>query len=139
MILEKTNLADLNKQLKYVKNNSSLVEYGSFQDFLRKSNKNSPIKYFGRDYQRVVDIESLTFVRKSDGTLIGKARDFVRSEIPSEVSVRYRIITKINSVNVSNERYLVKVKFKFAGIDIEKRAGSRLDFMITGYKIYKIK
>jgi type IV secretion system protein VirB8 len=135
----KTNLEDLNKQLKYVKNNSSLQEYSNFQNFLSKDNKNTPINYFGRDFQRIVDIDSVTFVTQNVGTLIEKARDFVKAEVPSEVSVRYRVTTKINSVNVSSERYLVKIKFKFSGIKADKGPDSKLDFMVIGYKIYKIK
>jgi type IV secretion system protein VirB8 len=135
----KTNLEDLNKQLKYVKNNSSLQEYEKFQSFLSKANENTPIKYFGRDFQRIVDIDSVSFVRQNVGTLIEKARDFIKSEIPSEVIVRYRVTTQINSTNVSSKKYLVKVKFKFSGIKAEKEPNSRLDFMVIGYKIYKIK
>jgi len=135
----RTNLEDLNKQLKYVKNNSSLQEYEKFQSFLSKENQDTPIKYFGRDFQRIVDVDSVTFVRQNVGTLIEKARDFIKSEVPSEVIIRYRVTTKINSVNVSSEKYLVKVKFKFSGIKAEKTPNSRLDFMVISYKVYKIK
>ncbi len=135
----KTNLAYLNQQLKYVRNNSSLQEYTNFQNFLGKSNKDSPINYFGRDFQRIVNIESIAFVKQNVNTLIDKARYFVKTEVPSKASIKYSITTKINSVNVSHQRYLVKIRFKFAGINAKKESGSRLDFMVTGYKIYKIK
>ena len=135
----KTNLEALNNQLKYIKNNSSLQEYTNFQSFLSKDNKGSPINYFGKDFQRLVDIESVTFLRPNVGTLIDKARDFVKVEVPNEASIKYRIATKINSTDISNERYLVKIRFKFSGIDAKKKPDSKLDFMVIGYKIYKIK
>jgi type IV secretion system protein VirB8 len=135
----KTDLEALNKQLKYVKNNSSLQEYSNYQNFLSKSNDDTPIKYFGRDFQRIIDIESVIFVRQNLGTLVEKARDFVKYDVPSEVSVKYRVTTKINSINTSSQRYLVKIKFKFSGVDTEKNSDRKLDFMVIGYKIYKIK
>lgn len=135
----KTNLEDLNNQLKYIRNNSSLAEYTNFQSFLSKDNKDTPINYFGKDYQRLVDIESVVFVKPNTSTLIDKARDFVRIELPNEVSVKYRITTKFNSANVSNERYLVKIRFKFSGVNSKKEQNEKLDFVVIGYKIYKIK
>jgi type IV secretion system protein VirB8 len=135
----KTNLEQLNNQLKYIKNNSSLQEYSNFQGFLSKENKDTPINYFGKDFQRMVDIESVAFVKPNASTIIDKARDFVKVEVPSEASIKYRITTKINSTVISNERYLVKIKFKFSGIDGKKDPDSKLDFVVIGYKIYKIK
>ena len=132
------NLEDLNDQLNYIKNNSSIQEYKKFQRFLSKSNKNSPINYFGKDFQRIVDIESVSFVRDQDN-FVNKARDFIEVKIPKEVKIKYRIITKINSKNVLSKKYLVKIKFKFSGINTNKTSKSKLDFIVNEYKIYRIK
>ncbi len=136
---KKTNLEDLNNQLKYIKNNSSLSEYVNFQAFLSKDNKDTPINYFGKDFQRLVDIESVAFIKPNKSTLVDKARDFVKVELPTEVNVKYRITTKINSTIISNERYLVRIRFKFSGVAAKTEPHSKLDFMVIGYKIYKIK
>ena len=133
----KTNLEALNDQLNYVKNNSSASEYQKFQSFLSRENKNSPINYFGKDFQRLVYIESISFLKPNNQTFINKAKDFVKVEVPDEVNIKYRIVTKINSVNVLNNRYLAKIKFDFSGVDAKNK--SELSFVINEYKLYRIK
>ena len=133
------NLEALNKQMDYVKNNSSIQEYTNFQIFLSRDNQNSPINYFGKDFQRLVDIESVVFVKPEIRNLLDRAREFVKVEELNEANIKYKITTKINSKVVSSEKLLVKIKFKFSGVNASKSSNSKLDFIVTGYKIYKVK
>jgi len=133
----KTNLKGLNDQLNYIKNNSSASEYQKFQNLLSRENENSPINYFGKDFQRLVDIESISFLKPNNLTLVDKARDFVKVEVPNEVNIKYRIVTKINSINIFNERYVAIIKFKFSGVDVQSKSAP--SFVVNEYKLYKIK
>ncbi len=137
--LRKTNIAHLNNQMNYIKNNSSIQEYRDFQSFLSKNNPDSPIIYFGRDFQRVVDINSVEFPREETDNLIDTARYFVASDLPSNANIKYTVTTKINSAVTSTQKYLVKINFKFSGVNSKKSANSNLDFTVISYKIYKIK
>ncbi|MFT6077754.1 MAG: type IV secretory pathway component VirB8 [Rickettsiales bacterium] len=135
----KTNISALNDQMNYVKNNSSLKEYQNFQGFLNKKNPNSPIIYFGRDFQRIAGIDLVIFPKKEDANFISRAKNFVISEVPDRAEIYYTITTKINSKTKSTQQYLARIGFKFSGVDAKQAAGSKIDFMITSYKIYKIK
>ena len=135
----KTNIEALNNQMNYVKNNSSIQEYRDFQAFLSKDNPNSPIIYFGRDFKRIVDINSVEFIHKKTNTLVDEARYFVASEIPSSADIRYSITTKINSADVSTQQYLSKINFRFSGVSSEKGNNSKLEFTVISYKTYKVK
>jgi type IV secretory pathway component VirB8 len=133
----KTNLEALSNQLNYVKNNSSMPEYKKFQNFLNRDNIDSPINYFGKDFQRIVHIESVLFIKSYKLTLVDKARDFIKTDIPSSADIRYRITTKINSIDVLNERYLVKVKFNFSGVDVKSNLAP--NFLVNEYELFKIR
>ncbi len=135
----KTNIEALNNQMNYVKNNSSIQEYKDFQNFLSRDNPESPIFYFGRDFQRVVEIESVEFPERKTNNLAAQAKYFVVSDVPVTANIRYTITNKVNSVATSSQRYLVRVNFKFSGVNSKKNSNSRLEFMVTSYKIYKIK
>ncbi|MES2677990.1 MAG: VirB8/TrbF family protein [Pseudomonadota bacterium] len=137
--LRKTNIEALNNQMNYIKNNSSIQEYRDFQSFLSKNNPDSPIIYFGRDFQRIVDIDSVEFPPKETDNLIDTARYFVANDLPNNANVKYTITTKVNSVVTSTQRYLVKINFKFSGVNSKKSNNSGLDFTVISYKIYKIK
>jgi type IV secretory pathway component VirB8 len=135
----KTNIEKLNSQMDYVKNNSSIQEYKDFKSFLSKDNEGSPINFFGRDFQRIVDINSVEFPKIVTDSLLDKAKYFMEDEIPDKANIRYTITTKINSVTTSSQKYLVKINFKFSGVNSANKGGSNLNFTVTSYKIYKIK
>ncbi|MFT6105922.1 MAG: type IV secretion system protein VirB8 [Rickettsiales bacterium] len=137
--LRETDIQALNDQMNYIKNNSSLKEYRNFQSFLSKKNPNSPIIYFGRDYQRIVDIGLVLFPKEKDVGFISRAKNFVVRDIPNRADIYHTITIKANSKTKSTQKYLAKINFKFSGVDADLPPGSRLDFMITSYKIYKIK
>ena len=125
--------------MNYIKNNSSIQEYRDFQAFLSKNNPNSPITYFGRDFQRLVDVKSVEFLQPKTDTLIDTARYFVASDLPSNANIKYTITTKVNSIATSTQQYLVKINFKFSGVNSKKSSDSNLDFTVISYKVYKIK
>jgi len=135
----RTNIEALNNQMNYIKNNSSIQEYRDFQAFLSKNNPNSPITYFGRDFQRLVDVKSVEFLQPKTDTLIDTARYFVASDLPSNANIKYTITTKVNSIATSTQQYLVKINFKFSGVNSKKSSDSNLDFTVISYKVYKIK
>jgi type IV secretion system protein VirB8 len=133
------NLTKLNNRLNYIKNNSSDAEYKKFQNFLSKDNPESPMLYYGRDFQRIVNIESVSFKRDQKDNLLDKAIDFIPNKIPSQVDIRYTITNKVNSRNVGITRYLTRINFKFSGVDAKNKAKSQLNFTVISYKTYKIK
>jgi type IV secretory pathway component VirB8 len=135
----KINLTKLNNRLSYIKNNSSDREYKNFQGFLSKDNPESPIVYYGKDFQRVVNVESVSFKRNQQDNLLDKAIDFIPNKIPSEADIRYTITNKVNSKNTETKRYLTRINFKFSGIDAKNKAKSKLSFTVISYKTYKIK
>ena len=135
----KTNIEALNNQMNYIKNNSSIQEYRDFQAFLSKNNPDSPITYFGRDFQRLVDVKSVEFLQTKTDTLIDTARYFVASDLPSNANIKYTVTTKINSITTSTKQYLVKINFKFSGVNSKKSSDLNLDFTVISYKVYKIK
>ncbi len=135
----KTNIEALNNQMNYIKNNSSIQEYRDFQAFLSKNNPDSPITYFGRDFQRLVDVKSVEFLQTKTDTLIDTARYFVASDLPSNANIKYTVTTKVNAITTSTKQYLVKINFKFSGVNSKKSSDLNLDFTVISYKVYKIK
>lgn len=135
----KINIKALNDRLNYIKSNSSDQEYKNFQNFLSKDNPDSPIVYFGRDFQRVVDVESVSFKKDDTKNLLDQAIDIMPGKVPSEVDIRYTVTNKVNSKNASSQRYLTRIGFKFSGVDAANKKNSKLDFAVTSYKTYKIK
>ena len=135
----KSNIVALNNQMNYIRNNASSQEYRDFQGFLDKNNPDSPIIYFGRDFQRIIDINSVEFPQKEANTMIDTAKYFVSNDLPNNANIKYTITTKLNSVNTSTQKYLVKINFKFSGVNSKKTTDSKLGFTVVSYKVYKIK
>jgi type IV secretory pathway component VirB8 len=126
--------------MNYVKNNSSLQEYKNFQEFLSKDNAGSPIAFFGRDFQEIVNVELVEFPKKEQNSLIDKAKYFIETGVPDNANIRYSVTTKINSKIVSTEKYVAKMNFKFSGVKPSSEVvDPKLNFTITSYKIYKVK
>lgn len=137
--LRKTSIEILNNQMNYVRNNSVVQEYKDFQNFLNRENSDSPLIYFGKDFQRSVEVESVEFINKDIASLADQAKYFVTSEVPQSANVRFNVTIKINSVATSSQKYLAKINFKFSGIGSKNNGDQRLDFLVTSYKIFKIK
>ncbi|MCE3254998.1 MAG: virB8 [Rickettsiaceae bacterium] len=136
----KSDIQALNNRLNYIKNNSSAQEYAQFQSFLNKdTNPESPLTYFGKDFQRLVDIDSVKFSTKSDDASSEQNNYLVFEEVPVNAQISYTLTTKINSVTTSTQKYLAKISFKFSGVATERKPNSKLDFIVTSYKIYKVK
>lgn len=133
----KLDIKSLNYRFDYIKNSSSIQEYKNFQDFLNKDNPDSPIIYFGYDFQRLVNVESVTFKRIVDDTWSDELRSALINQTPTQLDIRYVIVKKVNSNTTSTEKYLTRINFKFSGIDVKNK--SNLSFIVTGYKTYKIK
>jgi type IV secretion system protein VirB8 len=133
----KFDIRSLNDRLNYIKNNSSSQEYINFQTFLNKSNPRSPILYFGKDFQRSVNIDMVSFPRRNTDDLIKKAKDMLSSQIPKMIDIRYTITNKINSKTSSTEKYLTRLSFTFSGVQQESQ--SKLNFNVTSYKTYNLK
>lgn len=135
----KSDIETLNNKFAIVKNNSSVEEYRAFQSELSRDNPDSPIKNWGKNVVRKIKINSVEFDHSNDqdDTFLSKAKNFMTSEVPSQVQVRYTE-TNINNGVASNIEKLIKISFKFSGID-PKNINKPLDFEVVGYKIYKIK
>ena len=135
----KITLAVLNDQLKYVRNNSGQSEYENYQRFLSKTNPESPIKYYGKDFQRVVNIESIYFFPPKSDTFLDQARNFITSYVPQKAKIRYLVVDKINSKVALTKRYVAMVDFKFSGVSPKDSAGHKIGFQVNKYKVYKVK
>lgn len=133
-----TTIEDLNNQLNYVKNNSSIQEYKDFQNFLNRDNPNSPLIYFGRDFQRIINVDSVEFAQREITNLTEQAKFLIARDVPVSANVRYTMVTKVNAVTSSSQKFLVTIDFRFSGIN-PKNNDRKLDFLVNSYKIFQIK
>ncbi len=132
----------VNKKFTRIKNLSTLEEYRAFQVFMNKDNPNSPIQYFGKNVKRIVNIDSVRFVQKNVGDdFKAKAKNFLTIKIPTDVEVRFSVITRYAKSEYENEdvreKFLAKINFFFEGINAESK--ENLNFVIKEYKLFRVK
>lgn len=136
-------IQDVNDMFGRIKNVSSLPVYKDFQLFMSKDNPESPINQFGLNVSKKVEIESINFIKQEQKRDFAQmAKNFITVKIPTEAEVRFvaTTITKDDNMIVIKQekvQYLAKINFSFGGINKDRKEGV-LDFMVNGYKLYKV-
>lgn len=132
----------VNKKINRVRNVSSPEEYRIFQAIMSEDNPESPIRTFGKDVVKTIKVESVTLVKKEPKTFTEKAKEYISVQIPTQAEVRFTATTTENlggiEEKITKERYLARVDFNFTGVDKDQKKGS-LDFVVNGYKLFKVK
>lgn len=137
----KAEVKAVNRKFNHIKNNSSAAEYKSFQLIMSRDNPDSPINNFGKNVNRKVTIESVKLIKKEKHGFAQKARDFLLNEIPQNAEVRFVTNTRYynadSTVNkAESARFIAKINFSFDGVS--PLNGSRLNFVVKGYRLFKI-
>ena len=137
----RSEINDVNKKINRVRNVSSADEYRAFQLIMSKDNPDSPIQQFGKNVVKTVEIESVNLIKKEPQNLAEKAKEYLSSVIPKSAEVRF--ITTITEKSeeegekITKERYLAQINFDFTGVNKDKKGS--LNFMVSNYKLFKIK
>jgi type IV secretory pathway component VirB8 len=138
----KAEIEEVNKKFNRIRNLSSASEYRNFQTVMNKDNPNSPIRNFGLDIAKTIEIDSVKFSRNDPKDFTTKAREYLSSKIPTAVEIRFTATTKTKNseeeIKAEKERFLAKINFTFAGIDKDVTNGT-VNFAINSYVLYKIK
>lgn len=133
---------EVNKKFNHMRNLSSANEYRNFQAIMSKDNPNSPIRNFGLNITKTVEIDSVKFSREEPKDLAAKARQYLSNKIPTEAEVRFAITTKVtnddDTSTSTKERYLAKITFSFDGVNKDSKTGT-LNFSVNGYTLFKVK
>lgn len=127
--------AELNKKFNIIKNNSTPTEFNRFKSFISLSNQNSPIRYFGKNVVRQVEITSFDFVREVNENFISKAKNFVYIELPSQAEIGYTLTTIVGGEKKSVQKYVAKIVFRFSTID-NKNINSDISFKVSDYNLF---
>ena len=139
----KAEIEDVNKKFNHMRNLSSASEYRNFQAIMSKDNPNSPIRNFGMNVNKTIEIDSVKFYRKEAKDLATKARLYLSNDIPTRADIRFTATIKTfdaNNENVSTqkERYLAKINFTFDGVNKDVKNGP-VNFAVNTYMLYKVK
>jgi type IV secretory pathway component VirB8 len=139
----KAEIEDVNKKFNHMRNLSSASEYRNFQAIMSKDNPNSPIRNFGMNVNKTIQIDSVKFYRKEAKDLATKARLYLSNDIPTRADIRFTATIKTfdaNNENVSTqkERYLAKINFTFDGVNKDVKNGP-VNFAVNTYTLYKVK
>ena len=138
----KASIAAVNDKFKRIKATSAASEYTKFQTLMSRNNPQSPLKYFGKNIDRKVQIESVKFIRKEPEGFASIAKDFMISDIPTQAEVRFRTtLTNRDAIDESKkyfrQRFLAKINFSFKGIG--KNQTGPVDFVVNKYDLYRVK
>ncbi len=137
----KAEVEDVNKKFNRIRNLSTSQEYRNFQLVMSKDNSNSPINDFGQKVQKLVKIESVKLVKKQPKNFTNQAKEFLSSQIPTQAEVRFIATTKRaisdEEIKEESERYIAKINFTFDGIKKDQKG--KLGFIVSSYKLFKVK
>jgi type IV secretory pathway component VirB8 len=136
------SIEEVNRKINHIRNLSSASEFRNFQNFIDKDNPKSPIRNFGINISKTIEIDSIKFARPNPKDLASMAKVYLSNIIPSEAEVRFTAIIRDGSlgdeIKTSKERYLVKINFTFDGIS-KDRSNGVINFAVTNYSLYKVK
>lgn len=139
----KAEIEDVNKKFNHMRNLSSASEYRNFQAIMSKDNPNSPIRNFGFNLSKTIQIDSVKFYRKEAKDFKTKATLYLSNELPTFADVRFTATIKNSDDNNDNttsqkERYLAKINFTFDGVNKDIKNGP-INFAVNTYTLYKVK
>ena len=140
----KAEISDVNKKYNYIKNNSSTLEYKEFQIVMSKDNPESPLNQFGQNNKKLIEIKSIKFKKDEPRNLSQKAMNFLVNKMPTEAEIRFVAITKtkIEETDPYKEQkveYVAKIIFAFSGVNKDDAIKKPLSFVVSSYKLYKVK
>jgi type IV secretory pathway component VirB8 len=135
-------IEDVNNKLSYIRNISTDNEYRVFRLIMSKDNPDSPINFYGQNVVKNIQIDSIKLVKIEPKDFTQKARQYLSNKIPTEAEVGFRANTKsidleTGIVTEKKDRYIVKIKFAFDGV--KKGDKGTINFLVNGYKLYKVK
>lgn len=139
----KAAIEDVNTKFNRIRNVSSPTEYRNFQLVMSKDNPNSPIHNFGQNVEKIINVESVRFVKVEPKDFSQKALQYLSNKIPTQAEVRF--IADVKTVNedqtVTNikEKYLARISYQFAGVKKDEKGGSVIKFTVEGYQLFKVK
>jgi type IV secretory pathway component VirB8 len=135
-------IEDVNKKFNHIRNLSSASEYRNFQALMSKDNPNSPIRNFGLNIVKTIEIDSVRFLRNDPVDFATKARQYLSNKIPTQVEIRFTAsIKNTNSgekTSIEKERYLAKINFTFDGVNKDVTNGV-IPFAVNTYALYRVK
>jgi type IV secretory pathway component VirB8 len=138
----KSEVEDINKKFRRIRNTSSFAEYKNFQAMMSKDNPDSPLNNFGQNVYRTVEVQYVDFDQGQAQDYYSILRTFFSITLPKIGNVKF--VTTTHSFDDNNveqtkkESYLAKLKFDFTGVDREAKTGV-LNFSVNSYKLYKVK
>lgn len=135
-------ISTVNKKILNIKNSSSTSVYKKYQQYINKSNPNSPLNYFGQNVERKIFIKSVDFIRIVPKNLAQKAKEFIVASIPTKADIKFNAqLIKINinsgETDIIDEDFIAKIDLIFPGI--QKGHEGPLDFEVTNYQLFRIK
>lgn len=137
-----SEVSAVNEKFTRIKNNSSFTEYKNFQLFMSRENANSPINNFGKNIYQTTEITSVEFMRSAPKDNYEKLKWLFSNKIPNEAGIKFSTTTYFVDSNGEKkqvqENYLAKVKFNFAGLDRNAKAGV-LNFVVNEYRLFKVR
>lgn len=137
----KAEVEKVNEKFNHIKNSSSAEEYKIFQIVMSKDNPSSPINYFGHNVQRFIEIESIKLIKKENHGFADRAKGLITKNIPTEAEIRFISTMQFTSLNQDvkkeRERFIVKIKFDFSGV--KKNGNEKLSFIVSSYRLFRIK
>ena len=137
-----SDVKEINRKFNIRKNNSSYLEYRGFRSQMNRSNPTSPIRFFGREVYKTVDILSLKFIKKKSRSKIDSILTYFSPKSSDSAEVRFKATTFSKNEDgkkvESSKRYLAKISFDFSGLDRNEKSGV-LSFSVKDYELFEIK
>lgn len=136
-----SDVKKINQKYLKIKNNSSYLEYKSFQDLMDKSNPSSPVNYFGQRVYKDIKINSFRFNRKKTGLINSLKSKYISSKIPQKAEINFTAnfhsIDRDGRRSVVSKNFIAKLGFEFGGIS-EKEVKEPLVFFVKKYELFEV-
>ncbi len=119
------NLLLVNQKTDLIRNMSSYQVYTQFQKMMEKSTPNSPMLYFGQNYQKTINIANIEFLypetktgfKENIDNLLNKIIIQVKPQVPDSAIVSFsetiKTVDEFKKTKIINNNYRYWVKFKY--------------------------
>ncbi len=126
----KGNLTKYTDKFERIKNTSSNEAFVDFKQFMSKSNKDSPIHYFGQDVERKVEITSFSFIRNKQGFFTKTGEFFAEEKFPKKAVIKYKV-KLITPFKTTESSETTEISFNFGGI----KRNSKKEYLPLNFKV----
>jgi len=133
---KRADIKEVNVKLGKIKNNSSIDVFEDFKDFMGKSNPSSPIHFFGKNVERIIEVKKVAFVQVKKITIFDKMKGFLAMDsLPTKAYIDYTVKTILPTRTINEERR-IETTFKFNGVNKDRKTKKflPLQFIVTEYK-----